>query len=163
MLFNKELLNEIDTSPMMWTTFLVSSLLIECCTLQIGHNMNPNVIRGPSQRFSRTRRVHWRWNTWVQSNWVKKNKLNFRSEQSEWKHLHGKDTYLVTESPVQQELLKEPLWNKSYTYHLHPVSGNPCSCRSHADMGGRSPHFWLLHRGVHKDGFYCKPALHTPE
>lgn len=93
----------------------------------------------------------------------KKNKLNFRSEQSEWKHLHGKDTYLVTESPVQQELLKEPLWNKSYTYHLHPVSGNPCSCRSHADMAGRSPHFWLLHRGVHKDGFYCKPALHTPE
>lgn len=38
-------------------------------TLQIGQDMNPKVILGPSQRFSRTLLVHWRWNTWLQSSW----------------------------------------------------------------------------------------------
>lgn len=48
-------------------------------TLQMGHNMNPNVILGPSQRFSRTRRVHWRWNTWVQSNCKRKKKSKIQN------------------------------------------------------------------------------------
>lgn len=37
---------------------LQSEKLWQRLTLQMGHNINPNVILGPSQRFSRTRRVH---------------------------------------------------------------------------------------------------------
>lgn len=44
----------------------------------MGHSINPNVIRGPSQRFSRTRRVHWRWNTWVQSSWEQSKEINIK-------------------------------------------------------------------------------------
>ncbi len=39
-------------------SFIYSVAWWKHLTLHMGHNMKPNVIRGPSQRFSRTRRVH---------------------------------------------------------------------------------------------------------
>lgn len=55
-----------------WRVVLSFQRLQQHSTLQIGHSMKPKVIRGPSQRFSSTRRVHCRWKTWVQSSWKMK-------------------------------------------------------------------------------------------
>lgn len=124
------------------------------CTLQMGHDMKPNVIRGPSQRFSRTRRVHWRWNTCVQSSWKQTKQLDITRRQRDISEVKVFDSGL----PVLQEQRRELQWSRSYTCHLHPVSDNQRSYHSRTGTAGRCPRSSRLHTSVHRGESYCRPA-----
>lgn len=97
----------------------------------MGHNMNPNVIRGPSQRFSSTRRVHWRWNTWVQSSWRRNKELNIKWEEIEGKLFHQLVKLIVratcTAGAAESASVKQIIHMSSASCFRQPVFlSQPC-------------------------------------